>query len=245
MLKHLRYHLYILALITATACKNKQKATETAVPITPNTSNAAEQVQIPSETPVPSFPNIVQKIAQAVPKGFKIDLAAEGDLNGDGVADKALVLINTKDTTGARTSLILLKQGNAYHLNAISHTAVEPKYHKDGYEIYDYEAISIDRGKLTISMQATGPLGTMKSTYSFIENELILTNISTFNMGAGGQTEIKLDALKGIYEQTDINTMKEDMPSTTTTKKYNMAKVLFKDSKPTHLMSKAYNTVGN
>jgi len=245
MLKYFKNSLLLFSLSFAIfACKNKTKqvATESADTV------AYEAETVPAkkvEVPLPTFPSTANKIEDLIPQFYEIDLEADGDLNGDGVDDKALVLINTKDTTGVRTALVLLKQDNAYSVNTISHMAVDPKYREDGYKIYDYEEIAIDSGKLVVRIQATGPSGTIESEYKYINNELVLTNVRTFNMGAGGQTEIEFDVLKGIYEQTDINTMKEDMPSTTTTKKYKIPKVLFKDSDPSYIMIKAYEKAGN
>lgn len=245
MLKYFKNSLFVFSIITIViACQNKEKPQ----PTEPVDTVAYQAETAPTEkleVPLPSFPTMAYKIEQLIPQHYEIDLEADGDLNGDGVADKALVLINTKDTTGLRTALVLLKQGNAYSVNAISHTVIEPKYREDGYKIYDYEDINIDSGKLVISMQATGPSGTIESQYKYINEELVLAHISTFNMGAGGQTEQKFDLLKGIYEKTDINTMKEDMPSTTTTKKYKIPKALFKDSDPGKIMREAFDKFGH
>ncbi|WAC42567.1 hypothetical protein [Pedobacter sp. SL55] len=51
--------------------------------------------------------------------------------------------------------------------------------------------------------------------------------------------------LKGIYEQTNINTMLEDMPSETTTKKYKVPFALFKNADPNQIMIEAFGKVGN
>lgn len=245
MSKYFKIGLFAIGMIvTTTACQNKQKPQQTK-PVDTVTHQAEPPTAKKLEVPLPSFPTMAYKIEHLIPQHYEIDLEADGDLNGDGVADKALVLINTKDTTGVRTTLVLLKINNAYSVDAISHTAVEPKYREDGYKIYDYEDLSIDSGKLVISMQATGPSGTIESDYKYINEELVLTHIRTFNMGAGGQTEQKLDLLKGIYEQTDINTMKEDMPSTTTTKIYKVPKTIFKDNDPNKIMIEHFRKTAN
>lgn len=245
MLKYFKNSLLVFSLSLAIfACKNKAKQV-----VTEPADTVVQKVETPPEkkleVPLPEFPTMAYKIEDLIPQHYDIDLEADGDLNGDGVADKALVLINTRDTTGVRTTLVLLKQGDAYSVNAVSYMAVEPKYREDGYKIYDYEHLTIDSGKLVIGMQATGPSGTIESEYKYINEELVLTNISTFNMGAGGQTGADFDLIKGIYEQTDINTMKEDMPSTTTIKKYKIPKVLFKNSDPNTIMIEAYKKVGH
>jgi hypothetical protein len=241
MTKILKYGAVVLATaIILTACQNNEKQQQTEPADT-----VAQQAETPPtkklETPLPEFPTMAYKIEHLIPQHYEIDLEADGDLNGDGVADKVIVLIKTNDTTAIRPTLVLLKIGNAYSVNAVSHTAFDPKYREDGFRNYDYEDVNIDSGKLVISRQATGPNGSLESIYKYIGEDLVLTHISTFNMGAGGQTEQNLDLLKGIYQKTDINTMKEDMPSTTTTKKYKIPKALFKDADPSAIMIEAFN----
>lgn len=246
-MKNLRYILFTLAtLMIFFACQNKnEQKTEEVLDTIAHPSETVAQTETVAHFTEPIFPASGKKASDFVPANYEIDMETEADLNQDGLGDVALVLINTKDTTALRPTLVLLNQGKGYKLYAKSFSAVEPKYREDGYQIYDYENIAIDSGKLVISMQATGPSGTIESTYAFIDGDLVLSNISTFNMGAGGQTEVEFDVLKGIYEKTDINTMKEDMPSTTTTKKYKIPKVLFKDSDPGEIMIKAYEKVGD
>ncbi|RZK53533.1 MAG: hypothetical protein EOO87_12675 [Pedobacter sp.] len=235
----------ILAIISVafSACRNEEKPKEKPVDtvvLKPDTLNTNKL-----ETPLPIFPTMANKIENLIPKDYEIDLEADGDLNNDGVADKVIVLIKTTDTTAIRPTLVLLKQGEAYNVDEISYLVFDPKFREDGFKNYDYEEVSIDSGKLVVTKQATGPAGSIESTFKYIENDLVLTHITTFNMGAGGQTEQKFDLLQGIYEQTDINTMKEDMPSETTTKKYKIPVVLFKDTDPSAIMIEAFRKVGH
>ena len=232
-----------MGLVSFSACRNeekpKEKSTDTIVhqPDTVNTNKL--------ETPLPSFPNMAYKIAHLIPENYEIDMEADGDLNNDGVEDKVIVLIKTTDTTALRPTLVLLKQGDAYSVNAISYMAFDAKYREDGFRNYDYEEVSIDSGKLVLTRQATGPNGSLEGTYKYINEELVLTYITTFNMGAGGQTEQNYDLLKGIYERTDINTMKEDMPRETITKKYKIPVALFKDTDLSAIMIEAFRKFGH
>lgn len=253
MPKHFINSLLAFALIlTMLSCKNSKKQETEAVKksvATPVEQGVTTQVEMqPSEKlplPLPEFPTMAYKIEHLIPQHYEIDLEASGDLNYDGVADKVIVLINERDTTAIRPTLVLLKQGDAYSVDAVSYDVFEPKFREDGYKIYDYEEVSIDSGKLVVTKQATGPSGSIESTFKYIKNDLVLTHITTFNMGAGGQTEQIFDLLKGIYEQTDINTMKEDMPSETTTKKYKIPVALFNDVDPSAIMIEAFRKVGH
>ena len=244
MKKHILNALILLTIGIVSACRNEEKQTTTkladTVALAPDTVNTNEL-----ETALPAFQKTANKIEDLIPKNYDIDLEADGDLNNDGLADKVIVLLKTTDTTALRPTLVLLKQGSAYRVDAVSYGAFDPKFREDGFKNYDYEEVSIDSGKLVVTKQATGPSGSIESTFKYIKNDLVLTYITTFNMGAGGQTEQKFDLLKGIYEQTDINTMKEDMPSETTTKKYKIPLALFKDTDPSAIMIEAFRKVGH
>lgn len=243
MIKYFRYSL-LTAIVAISACRNEEKQAETklgdTVAIAQDTVSTDEL-----ETPLPEFPTTANKVEDLIPKNYDIDLEADGDLNNDGVVDKVIVLIKTSDTTAFRPTLVLLKNGSAYSVDAVSYGVFDPKFREDGFKNYDYEEVSIDSGKLVVTKQATGPAGSIESTFKYIKKDLVLTYITTFNMGAGGQTEQKFDLLKGVYEQTDINTMKEDMPSETTTKKYKIPQALFKDTDPSAIMIEAFRKVGH
>jgi len=205
-----------------------------------------ETISQNKETDEPIFPAFAKTVKDFIPEHYDIDLEADGDLNHDGLKDQVMILINTVDTTSQRVALVLLLQNDkSYKLDTKSFGVVEPKYREDGYQNYDFEDISIDKeGVLTITQQATGPNGSLESIYKYIDDKLILTDITSFTMGAGGQTELKLNLIKGIFEETDINTMKEDMPSKTTTKKYKIPEVSFENSNPRDVIIKAFDVNG-
>lgn len=190
----------------------------------------------------PTFPISGKTINDFVPKNYKIDLEADGDLNQDGLKDHVIFVIKANDSTAQRSAAVLLKQQDkSYKLDAKSSSIIEPKYREDGFLNYDYENISIDKkGQLVVTQQSTGANGSLESIFKYVDNKLILKNISTFNMGAGGQTELKLDLIKGIFEETNINTMDENMPSETTSKPYKPGKILFEDSDPAAIIMEAY-----
>lgn len=198
--------------------------------------------QTTSEIDEPIFPMTGKTVNDFIPKNYKIDMDAEGDLNHDGLKDEVIILMKTKDSTAQRSAIVLLQQKDkSYRLDAKSFGIIEPKYREDGFLNYDYEDIDIEKnGQLVIKQQAMGPNGSIESIYQYIHGELILSHISTFNMGAGGQTELKIDLLKGVAEETDINTMDENMPSETTTKPYKSGKVLFENSDPRAIMDHVF-----
>jgi len=222
------------------ACRNEKKQVlkkDTIKVIKPEVNK-----QNKLKTPESAFATMAYEIKDFIPQYYKIDMETEGDLNRDGLEDKVVVLINTRDTTAQRATLILLKINDAYSLDKKSFSALEPKYREDGFQIYDTEDVSIDStGTLTFQMYSPGPAGNLSSSYKYFKNELVLINVNTYNMGAGGHTELDLDLLNGIYEETNTNTMKEDMPSETITKKYKLPKVTFEKSSPKDIVIEAFN----
>ena len=238
-----------ITLVSLSACRNdhtqQTKDSVSVVETKIDTLDTNVEAKTTLTYPEPDFPTGGTQIEALVPTNFNIDMEVSGDLNKDGLEDKVLVLINTRDTTARRPTLVILKVGDAYHVDARSLVVVEPKYREDGYLNYDFEEVQIDKnGQLIFSQQSTGPNGSLESILKYLNNELVLTNISSFAMGAGGQTELKLDLKKGIFEQTDINTMKEDMPSKTTTQQYKLPKTLFANSDPRAIMIKAFKDKG-
>ena len=176
-----------------------------------------------------------------IPADYTIDLQAKGDLNHDNLPDLVLVLLNKKDTTDLRTTLVLLQKDGAFHLDTKSTSAVEPKYDKDGYHNYGNEDLYIDSaGVLIFSMNDPGPSGNLESSYRYISNQLILTSISAYSMGAGSHTAIDIDPVKGIFRQTLINTMEENVPDKEIIQKIKPAKVRFDQSNPKEILHKAF-----
>lgn len=248
-MKIIVHMICLIVIIKLSACKNEKKQTTmdtiSVVKADIDTTGRKAEPKTSLEYPEPDFPKMGNKVEDIIPPDYHIDMEANGDLNHDGIEDKAIVLINTKDTTACRPALVLLKMDNTYRVDAKSFSVIDSKFRKDGYQNYDFEDLGIDKnGQLIFTQQSTGPNGSLESTFKYINNELVLTHISSFAMGAGGQTELKLDLIKGIFEETNINTMKEDMPGETTTKKYKLPKILFANSDPKNIMINAFNKLG-
>ena len=230
------------------SCKKDRSETNNKTRIDTTAKPGVDTVKQQSEAHIsrdmkdPDFPILGNDVKDFIPENQKIDLETEGDLNLDGLRDKVIILIPSKDSTAQRTAIVLLKQkDDRYQLDSKSLGIIEPKYREDGFLNYDYEDIKIERnGQLMISQQALGPNGNIESIYKYVGNDLVLSHISTFNMGAGGQTELDLDLITGIAEQTDINTMDENMPSETYRKPYKPTKILFEDSDPRAVMDEVF-----
>ncbi len=205
-----------------------------------NTAQAAGRGVVPADaTP---FPSMGKTTADFVPQEYEVDLEAEGLLDNDKLADQVLVLRRKNEPAAARTCLVLLQQaGGGYRLAAVSDKAIKPAETADGYPVYDSEDISIKDHNLLFDLYSAGPEGNLNTVYRYEETGLVLTNISTYNMGAGSHTEVTYNLDNGQYEQTVTNTMIDSMPSETTTRKYVQPKILFEDADPLRIIYTAYD----
>lgn len=172
---------------------------------------------------------------------FEIQYEAEGDLNGDGLADKALVLRQDAEKSAERPMLILVQtQGKTYHLDKISTTAMPPENDENGYRSYDDETISIVNGVLHIELYSTGPQGNLHSQFKYFEKDLLLTRVEAQNIGAGSHQTLVYNLLTGELAQEVTNTLDEDMSSEPRSIILQEERHLFDSVSPDAVISKAY-----
>ncbi|SHK45415.1 hypothetical protein [Chryseobacterium polytrichastri] len=190
------------------------------------------------------FPKTGKKASDFVSNTYEIQYEAEGDLNNDGLSDRALVLREKADTLADRTVLVILKNPDkTYRLDTTSDTVFPAEYTGDHYKIYDTEDISIEKGELNINLYATGPNGNLFSKFKYINSDLILTYIETYNMGAGSHQGLYYEVLKGKLTQEVTNTMEEEMPSKSKTFNLKKQRFLFKNVDPETVIRDAYNKI--
>ena len=79
------------------------------------------------------------------------------------------------------------------------------------FKIYDTENFEITNHILKIELYTVGLYGNQFTEFEVKENDLKLTTVETFNMGAGGQTSITYDNKTKIAIITNTNTMTEEM----------------------------------
>lgn len=191
------------------------------------------------------FQNTGKKIVEFVPNTYELQYSAKGDLNKDGISDAVVVLRKKGDTLGERRILILLKNSNGiFNLDKISETALPTEYADNGFKNYSMETIEIKDGKLSLqSYGRGGTVGNIFSEYQYYGNQLVLTHINTYDVGAGSWITLNYDVLEGNFEEEVTNTMKEDMP--TETKNYNLKKVkyLFETASPLEIITEAYRKI--
>lgn len=192
----------------------------------------------------PGFPKTGKKASDFLSNIYEIQYEAEGDLNNDGLSDMALVLREKADTLSGRTVLVIFQNPDkTYHLDTTSENVFPTEYTEDQYKIYNTEDISIEKGELKINLYATGPNGNLFSKFKYINSDLILTYIETYNMGAGSHQGLYYEVLKGKLTQEVTNTMEEEMPSKLKTFNLKKQRFLFKSANPEIVIRDAYNKI--
>lgn len=238
--------LFFLIVILAVSCKKETtKVSETQNPKTEKISDSEsvgeEEGEIFDDGTLPVFPKTGKKAQDFVLEPYEIQYEEEGLLDDDQLKDIVLVLQNKNDNTDVRAVLVLIKQKTGdYILKETSWQALNPEYSYEGNKIYDYESISIDKDRLlNITLNGIGPVGTLETWYKFVDNQLILAKIHTFNMGAGSQIAVDYDLISGTADMELINTMVDSMPSAHETKKFKLdRKQLFADDSPERVLKK-------
>lgn len=207
--------------------------------------NIEETVIKNQETkPQSGFPKTGKQASDFVSNTYEIQYEAEGDLNNDGLSDMALVLREKADTLAGRTVLVILKNSDkTYHLDTTSKTVFPAEYSEDHYKIYDTEDINIEKGELKINLYASGPNGNLFSKFKYLNNDLVLTYIETYNMGAGSHQALYFEVLKGKLIQEVTNTMEEEMPSKSKTFQLKKQRFLFKNVDPDKVISDAFTKI--
>jgi|GEM_PF-1977815 len=191
------------------------------------------------------YPKTGNKSIDFLPSNiYEIQYEAKGDLNNDGLADIAVVLKNKESNIADRPMLILLQnKDKSYRLDKISNMVFPAEYNNYDFKIYDTEDIGIEDGTLTIQLYGIGPSGNLFSTFKYFGDDLVLTYIETYNMGAGSHEALNYDLEKGELAQEIINTMEEDMPSKSKTFKLKKEKHLFENVAPGDIIIEAYKQI--
>ncbi len=189
------------------------------------------------------YPKTGNKASNFLPNNniYEIQYETEGDLNKDGLKDIAIVLKHKESNIADRPMLILLQnKDKSYRLDKLSNLAMPIEYAENYYKIYDTEDISINNGELNIQLYGIGSSGNFLSTFKYINNELILTYIETYNAGAGSWQNLYFDLIKGELTQVTTNTMEEDMPSAEKSIKFSKKIHEFENTSPNQIIIEAY-----
>lgn len=237
--------ILLLALIIIISCSKKEEIPKekTVVSKTENTENESNETD---DDPAYTFPKTGKKAENFItePNIFEIQYQAGGDLNGDNLDDIVVVRKDKKNKTAPRSMLILLQNPDkTYRLDKVSHLAMPSEYNDSDFKLYETEDISIDKGVLKIQLYGIGPSGNLFSEFKYFGNDLLLTNIETYNMGAGSHQSLDFDVLTGELTQEIINTMEEEMPSEEKTYHLKKQKIKFEDANPDQVIIEAYKVI--
>ena len=195
-----------------------------------------------------AYPKTGNKAEDFLPKIgiYEIQYEANGDLNKDGLDDIAIVLVHKEVKTDERPMLILLQnKDKSYRLDKVSNFAMPIEYTYSDYKIYDTEDISIDDGILKIQLYGTGPSGNVFSDFKYFDNDLILTYIETYNVGAGSWQQLYYNIEKGELTQVITNTMEESMPTKEKTFKLTKEKYKIESDSPDDIIIEAYKKINS
>lgn len=236
---------FLSAMIIFISCNKKEKIEEKK-----NSDSITQQMETQpeklDEIDENNFPEIGKKAEDFIINKdvFEIQYEAEGDLNGDELDDIVIVRKDKRNKTALRTMLILLQNPDkTYRLDKVSHLAMPIEYNDHDFKWYDTEDVSINKGVLTIQLYGIGPSGNLFSDFKYFGNDLLLTNIETYNMGAGSHQSLDYDVMKGELFQEVINTMKEEMPSEEKTFNLKPQKIKFEDASPDDIIGEAYKVI--
>ncbi|WP_080778290.1 hypothetical protein [Chryseobacterium phocaeense] len=235
--------LLTLCLLVLYSCKKEKK------PETGNKNNTLPAKNVKSDS-LNHFSEQQQasdsekKPSDLVPHGYEIQYDAKGDLNLDGLTDAALIIRKKDDTLAARKMLILLKnKDQIYRLYKTSDTVLPDEYNEAGYKMHDPEDISIKEGELHIDLYDAGPYGNQFSRFRYMDGELILIYLETYNMGAGSHSALFYQPLKGKVTHDVINTLDEEMPSKSKTIFIKKEKYVFETASPDDIVRNIYDDV--
>ncbi|MEF9477532.1 hypothetical protein OWR28_07230 [Chryseobacterium sp. 1B4] len=141
--------------------------------------------------------------------------------------------------------IVLLKNPDkTYRLFKTSETVLPAEYNDSGYKMHDPEDISIEKGALHINLYDIGPNGNQFSKFKYMnDNNLVLTYIETYNMGAGSHSALYYEPMKGKVTLETVNTMEEEMPSETKKVIVKKERFLFENVSPDDIVTNIYNSV--
>lgn len=241
----MKYKIFLLLVAISIVSCNKKSDLKVAVSNTDTLNQAISDEEEEGETEGVTlqqleFPKTGKNAEDFVLEPCEIKMKAEGFLDDDTLKDFVIVLQNKNDNTDSRATLVLLKQKTGgYKLQEISWEAVDPEYTDGGYRIYDNEEIFIDNEKtLHIMLQAMGPPGTRETVYRYVNNDLVLVKIGTFNSGAGSQLSSEYNLVSGQVDHEVFNTMQDDsVPGKHQIKKFNLKRqMLFVSDNPNDVL---------
>lgn len=149
-----------------------------------------------------------------IPAGYLVSDSV-GSQTTDGTP-YSIMLLQPLDSMADRM-LMIVRHGEVW---AASSRIAGPYYNEASYKCYDTEDLSAEGDTIKFVQYGTGPYGNRDFNFVWNGKDWQLHRLETYNMGAGGHTAMEFNGGEGKATITEINTMKEDMPSESTDYNY-------------------------
>ena len=186
------------------------------------------------------YPETGKTVDDFIPNNYEVQYETNGDLNNDALSDIVIVLKQKDSNTEKRPMLILLQDNDkTYRLDKVSNFVMPIEYDEADFKVYHSEEIGIDNENLYIHLYGSNG-GSFFCSFQYFENELLLTYIEAFGMGAGSQTELYYDLTENELTKITTNTSEEDMPPESQTIKTEKKKHIFEDVSPHSVMNETF-----
>ncbi|MND42075.1 hypothetical protein D3C80_328410 [compost metagenome] len=153
---------------------------------------------------------------------YRVQHESSGFLNNDRYEDRVLVLEadNEESNYLPRLTLVLLGSPKGFKLYMRSESIMQAENTVEGGKMFDTEDVKIEENKIVFDLYAIGPNGHISYEFAWINDHLQLHELIGYFMGAGSHTEYVYrpkSPIEGTLDETVINTMEDNMPSTTNT----------------------------
>lgn len=253
--------ILIAFLFSIQSCGDKVQNTTTKIPVADTTNQSLSDTQPAKDTGTYTemndepdeddftYPQKGSKASDFLPENtlqdYEIQYEASGDLNNDDLADIVVILKNMEVKTALRPMLVLLQNNDkTYRLDKVSNLVIPAEYTENDFQMYSSENLSIEKGTILINLYGSGgPIGNTFSHFKYFGNDLVLTYIETYNIGAGSWQNLYFDLEKGELTEEITNTMKEDMPSESKTFQLKKEIHLFEKTSPDQVIMDAYKKI--
>ena len=215
-MKHpLSIFLFLILLIS---CKKESKTIPEDILTETNTDTLSKKEIEITLRDTTTF-NIPQKLLSTIQKeyegkNFSIINVALGKIDYDDTEDAAVIIQTTTAQKISESVLIYQNRSDSYRLMAQNRSIITQEYYFTDEHTNSSKEITIENNHLLLSLFCYGPCGNTFLDFALENDELVLTNFSTYDVGAGTHIERDYNVVQGIVKISTTNTMLDEMPVT-------------------------------